>query len=80
MTTPVEPGFIVQTDTVLTTAERRVWFQERAREARRQGFIWMRHSINPDVDPVLTLVEGWKERPKEQGAIRWQLVKKVLDP
>jgi hypothetical protein len=58
----------------MTDDERRAWFKARATEAREQGAVMARYSIHETI-PNLALFEAWKVAPKDQGDVRWQLVR-----
>ncbi|MBB3020615.1 hypothetical protein FHR70_003701 [Microvirga lupini] len=68
----VEPDFLSQSGETTTPQERREWFKARAQEAETRGATWHRFSHHEDVE--LILYEGWKERPKDEGPVRWQFV------
>lgn len=51
------------------------WFSARCEEARKEGATFARYSIHPEMENLL-LIEAWKERPADQGEIRWQLTSK----
>ena len=65
-----EPGYIRQT---AHSKDFYVWFVVCRREAEADGFTWFRFSINDTYNPTMALVEGWKEKPDDEGPIRWQL-------
>lgn len=69
-----EPDFLSQTGEVLTDDERRAWFKARVDEAHKQGAVMARYSIHETI-PNLALFEAWKVSPKDQGDVRWQLVR-----
>lgn len=50
----------------------RVWFEKCTAEAQAEGCTFGRYSTHPD-DEHLALVEGWVDRPDDQGDTRWQL-------
>jgi hypothetical protein len=52
----------------------RAWFAAQAEQGKVQGCTFGRFSVNDD-DEQLALVEGWTERPDDQGEIRWHLTK-----
>ncbi|QIG74577.1 hypothetical protein EVC10_069 [Rhizobium phage RHph_Y25] len=52
----------------------RAWFEECGAEAKAEGCTFGRYSTHPD-DEQLALVEGWTQRPNDQGEIRWQLTR-----
>jgi hypothetical protein len=66
-----EPDFLSQTAEPMTPAERSMWFQARAREARASGAAHMRATVHPD-DENLLLFEAWKVRPDDEGEPRFQ--------
>ena len=49
------------------------WFRECAVEARKEGAVLLRYSVDDAEAPTMALVEGWRKRPSDQGPIRWQL-------
>lgn len=58
--------------------EYRAWFRACEEEAKAEGIKFMRLSVD-DVDyTTMALFEGWKERPIDQGPVRWQM--KVTSP
>jgi hypothetical protein len=69
---PVEPDYIRQSGDPMTEGEQVSWFQEARAEAEAEGAMHLRYSVHPEI-PNLRLVEGWKDRPSNEGEPRWQL-------
>jgi hypothetical protein len=67
-----EPFYVRQSGDVMTDEEARRWFQMVAQEARDEGATFGRYSFHVSI-PNLRIVEAWKERPRDQGEIRWAL-------
>lgn len=70
---PVEPDFISQNGDLTSDAEKHGWFQKQTDEYRARGGQHFRYSHH-DLIPNLILIEGWKERPRNEGEPRWALV------
>jgi hypothetical protein len=70
-----EPFYVRQHGAFAQLNERqgRKWFQTAHREAKKEGAVWLRYSVDNALEPTMALVEGWKVRPKNEGEIRWQL-------
>lgn len=64
----IEPFYIRQS--VVVADERMAFFTACDQEARSAGALWVRYSVNQAV-PDLCLVEGWTERPDDEGAPRF---------
>lgn len=67
-----EPEFISQTAEPMNFGERREWFSKQAHDATKNGATFHRFAMHPEI-PHLTLYEGWKMRPEDQGEPRFQL-------
>lgn len=67
-----EPKYVVQTGEALTPEESRAWIQKRVDEAKAEGCRYFRASHNEK--PFALLVEGWEERPEDEGPQRWSFV------
>jgi hypothetical protein len=65
-----EPEYVAQTGEAKTPAERGAWIAERKAEAIGKGMTWGRVSYDPKFN--LTLIEYWRERPKDEGEPRFQ--------
>lgn len=73
-----EPEYVAQTAEEKTASEKRAWFMTRAREASAEkGCTWFRYAQHTS-DPDLILIEGWVERPENEGALRWSMVKEQV--
>lgn len=70
-----EPFFIAQSADFKEPHAQEAWMIARATEAREEGATWYRFSAHPTI-PYVRLVEAWKERPKDEGAPRWQMTSK----
>lgn len=46
------------------------WADDRMREARSLGLMWIRLSHHP-VQTTLYVFEAWKVRPKDEGPVRY---------
>ncbi len=68
----IEPLFIAQTAEPMTPEERMIWLHAQADAGRSSGATFFRASVHPDIEH-LTLIEGWKEQPEDQGEAQWQL-------
>lgn len=67
-----EPDFIAQTDEPRNSEDRIRWFVSAGMEGElNHGCQYFRYSYHP-LNHNCLLVEGRKERPVEQGPIRWQ--------
>jgi hypothetical protein len=73
----VEPEYLAQTAETSGGDERQVWIRFRADEARSRGITFFRAAY--DDKQNLLLLEGWKERPEDQGEPRWQMTSDVKD-
>ena len=70
----IEPVYLAQTAEKMDDMKRIDWWNARSREATAtKGCAFFRPSHDPDKD--LTLLEGWTERPDEEGTPRWQLAR-----
>lgn len=72
-----EPIFIRQTfdiERMASPLSRRIWIEETAAEARASGVSFLRVTITDDDESGL-LLEGWRERPEDQGFPRWNIPK-----
>jgi hypothetical protein len=67
------PDFSAQTAEPMTPDERRRWFNSVAAEFREKGATHAQASCNPDHDPPIYLVEGWKVRPEVQPAPQFHM-------
>jgi hypothetical protein len=71
-----EPIFIKRAavkDIEASPLSARAWVQKAAAEARLAGAKWLRVSWTPDGEtPVKVVVEGWAERPKDEGGPRFE--------
>lgn len=68
-----EPDFISQCGELFNDSDRIRWFRQRTKEVKSQGAVLCRYSVHEQI-PGLVLFEAWKQRPEDQGDIRWQLV------
>lgn len=68
----VEPDFLFQNGEPLSDEASRIWFQERAAEAKAKGATWCRYSIDETVRPPIRLLEAWLVRPPDEGQPRFQ--------
>jgi hypothetical protein len=66
-----KPEFISQTAEIMTPDERKKWCMARVAESREKGATFHRFSFCPH---GVTLHEGWKVAPQEQGEPRFQMV------
>lgn len=66
-----EPEYLAQTGEPMTWEERNAWILARRAEAKARGCTFGRISTHPDNRDLL-LIEGWKERPDDQGEPRFQ--------
>jgi hypothetical protein len=66
-----EPIFIRQSCEPRTDEQKREWVAACNEEARKLGVTFSRASWHPD-NPDLLLFEGWKERPDDQGPLRFK--------
>ena len=48
----------------------RAWWGKREAEARAEGCTFFRYSYDADDDSI-ALIEGWRERPADQGPLRF---------
>jgi len=64
-----EPLFIARGTMTDDPADSRQWFREQTQEAHTSGCGWIRGSY--DEDRRLLLLEGWVDRPDEEGQQRW---------
>lgn len=69
-----EPDFLSQNGELFTREDQLRWFHDKTAEAQAGGAVLARYSIHPDI-PGLALFEAWKQRPNDQGDIRWQLTR-----
>lgn len=70
---PLVPCFVAQNSIpVERHRERWVWFNDTAAEGRAQGADHFRASIHPEM-PDIILLEGWKQRPDDEGEPRFML-------
>jgi len=67
-----EPEYLRQSGDVMTDVQAAAWYRAAALEARAEGITHARFSYHPDI-PHLRIVEGWLERPADEGAVRWAL-------
>ena len=67
------PDFVAQSAELMTKDERHNWFQTRAREMREKKATWLQMSVDPERDPMTTLIEGWLVRPHVQPEPHFQM-------
>jgi hypothetical protein len=67
-----EPDFISQSGEPMTPTIRMEWYRAEVAHAETKGANFHRFSV--DLDRGLTLYEGWKAQPQEQGTPRFQMV------
>ena len=60
------PDFVAQTAEPMTAGERYKWFQVRAEEFRTEGAEWIQMSVDDTLEPLVLLIEGWRNRPMVQ--------------
>lgn len=65
-----EPIYIKQDSAAKTSDQRDDWFKDQVIKAKVCGATWCRFSYHPD-DDNRVIIEGWRLRPKREGAIRW---------
>lgn len=66
----IDPVLVRQTSEPDHLAAKREWFVEAASEAAvSDECTFFRYSVNDD--PAALLIEGWTERPADQGEQRW---------
>ena len=58
----------------LDREERMAWWRSRGAEARAGGITHIRMSVDNADNPTMALLEGWIERPADEGEPRWQMV------
>lgn len=70
-----EPVYIAQTAEPehLTPEGLGAWYQRCIEEGRARGCTFGRFSVDDHTNVKMALVEGWVERPEDQGEIRWQM-------
>lgn len=67
-----EPVYVAQTDEIGEALDAMTWWQLRAKEAfETHGATFFRYSVWSESMPNLILIEGWVERPDDQGELRW---------
>ncbi|MBR1150117.1 hypothetical protein [Bradyrhizobium sp. JYMT SZCCT0428] len=66
-----EPVFIRQKTGLVTSDERRRWLECCVDEAHEAGATFLRCSHHPE-QPDTLLLEGWQDRPDDQGEPRFQ--------
>jgi len=71
-TPSAEPFFVAQTVEPMTSEQRVAWREAQAKAAGEAGATFCRAARHPQHTNVL-LLEGWVERPEDQGAPRFQL-------
>jgi hypothetical protein len=70
-----EPFFVAQTfelDLEASAECGRIWIEDQATKARNEGATWFRCTVSDSRDGLL--IEGWKNRPENEGEPRWQLM------
>lgn len=65
-----EPVFIVESDGLESAVDRRNWLEAQLVIGREKGATFFRASTHPD-KPALCLIEGWSQRPDDQGDLRF---------
>jgi hypothetical protein len=63
------PDFKSQLNAAMSDDERREWFRKRSEEAAGNGATWHRFTVTKD--GLITLYEGWKVRPADEGEPRF---------
>ncbi len=56
-----DPDFMAQAEIALAS-EKRLWLEDRVRDAKAAGCTWWRASVHP-VKKELVLLEAWKQQP-----------------
>ena len=67
-----EPEFLAQPAEPMSSDERMIWIRAQVEAGRASGATFFRAAQHPDI-PELLLVEGWNERPDDQGEPRFQM-------
>lgn len=67
-----EPFYIAQCRKVKSCDERDQWFKDQIKLAQEKGAAWCRCSFHY-MDDNRVIIEAWKERPRREGAVRWQV-------
>lgn len=67
-----EPIFLAQIGDPTPYDELKVWIDAQVSAGKARGATFFRVSAHPSIEN-LTLIEGWKEQPADQGEPRWQL-------
>ena len=77
----MEPDYLRQTAewAGMDANQRDAWWRETFEEMKAIGCTWMRRSVDSD-EPTMALCEGWKERPADEGPIRWQMTDRTPCP
>ncbi len=70
--TAMEPDYLEQKGDVKSMIDGESWVDAQWEEATKMGCTCMRISIHPDINNVW-LVEGWNEKPKEEGPPRFRM-------
>lgn len=65
-----EPFYVRQSHEI-TTETAREWLDNCCEEARQEGANFLRVTFDNANDPKAGIVEGWKEKPDDQGEPRW---------
>lgn len=70
-----EPDYLAQTAEPehMTPEGLDAWWRQTFDEAKAAGCTWLRRTIDKSPDPTMALCEAWKERPRDEGPVRWQL-------
>ena len=63
-----KPIFVRQTTEPETPREREAWMRAQVADAKEAGATWFRFSNDPKNTRKI-MVEGWKERPKDEGPV-----------
>lgn len=74
----MEPEYLAQSGEPMPPDERLVWIEFHVEAAKAKGMTFFRSTYDEDHD--LTLFEGWKERPEDQGEPRWQMSPTDVSP
>jgi hypothetical protein len=68
----MEPDLILQNAEIDDDDERAVWIRGSVEAARVDGLTFFRASYDPAHN--ITLLEGWKKQPDDQGEPRFSLI------
>ena len=66
-----EPFYVRQCQFIAHDENRNEWFRKAMEEAIEEGAKWLRFSFDNAFNPRLMLIEGWRKKPKDEGAPRF---------